>query len=382
MEQRLKIVIVGAGIGGLTAALALRRRGLEAEVYERAPALSEVGAGIWIPPNAMQVYERLGVDRDLLARSLPLRAIEVGSAAGEVFQRVELGPFRREFGFTTQSVHRAVFQRCLADHYGPGRIHFGRECAAVDEEGGRPRVTFADGTIVEADVVLGADGLRSRAREYVLPGVALRDSGQTCFRGVARLRLPDGEHDVCREVWGDRHRFGYSAVDAEHVYWFAPVSQPFPTPAAEAHGPLAALYADFPARVREILAATDPGAILRTDLCDFAPIDRWHRGVVALLGDAAHATTPNLGQGAAQAAESAYVLARALATHDTVAEAFEHYARARMEKAHHVTNTAWSLGRAAHLPDGLLSTVRDLALKATPQGYQDQMVHRLYALGY
>ncbi len=378
----MKIAIIGAGIGGLTTALALRRRGLDAEVYERAPELAEVGAGIWIPPNAMQVYERLGVDRDLVERSLSLRAIEVVNTAGEVFQRVELAPFRREFGFSTQSIHRAVFQRCLAEHLGGARVHFGRECASVREEGGRPRVTFTDGSAVEADVVLGADGLRSKVREYVLPGVALRDSGQTCFRGVATLRLPEGEHDLCREVWGDRHRFGYAAIDADRVYWFAPVSKPFDASGPDAKPALETLYADFPQRVREILAATDAGAILRTDLADFEPIERWSRGRVAILGDAAHATTPNLGQGAAQAAESAYVLARALATHDTPEEAFAAYARARMEKAHHVTRAAFSFGRAAHLPDGLLSSVRDFALKATPRGLQDQQLHRLYALGY
>lgn len=377
----MKIVIIGAGIGGLTAALALRRRGLDAAVYERAPALAEVGAGIWIGPNAMQIFERLGVDQALAARSLPLRAIEVTNYKGEVFQHIELAPFRREFGHTTQSIHRARFQRCLADHVGRERIHFDRECASVSEESGAPRVTFTDGTSVEADLVIGADGLRSKVREYVLPEVALRDSGQTCFRGVASMQLPDGEHDVCREVWGDRHRFGYSAIDAERVYWFAPVSKPFET-GDDVRAALLTRYEEFPARVREILAATAPSAIIRGDLADFEPIERWSRGHVVILGDAAHATTPNLGQGAAQAVESAYVLARALATHDTLGEALATYARLRMEKAHHVTRTSWNFGRAAHMPEGILSSMRDLALKATPQGYQDHQLHKLYALGY
>lgn len=375
------IAILGAGIGGLTLANALKRRGLAATLYERAPGLAEVGAGIWVPPNAMQVLERLGLDQIVASRSQPLRAIELSDRTGKVFHTLDLGQAQRTFGHTTQSIHRAVLQQTLADAWAPHTVVFGKDAVTVAQDNGNMSVTFADGTTAFADVVVGADGVRSRVREYVFPGVALRDSGQTCFRGIADIRLPDQDHNICREVWGDRHRLGYSAISASQVYWFAPISKPFDT-GNDVAGALRALYSDFPMICVDILAATPADRIIQTDLMDTEPLDRWYNHGAVLLGDAAHATTPNVGQGAAQAMESAYVLARALATHDSLGQAFAHYESVRMEKAHHVTNTSWMLGRAAHMEDGPMRMMRDFAMRNTPRGYNDKMVNRLYALDY
>jgi 2-polyprenyl-6-methoxyphenol hydroxylase-like FAD-dependent oxidoreductase len=376
------IAVIGAGIGGLTAAIALRRRGLPAELFERASSLSEVGAGIWMPPNAMQVFERLGVDRAVVANSVALRGVEIENQKGEVIQRFSLESARSETGFTIHSIHRGTLQRILAEAWGMERIAFDEECTAVREGPGVAIADFKSGKNISAEVLIGADGLRSKARDYVLPGVQLRDTSQTCFRGIADLELPTELKDICRETWGVRHRFGFSSIGPRAVYWFAPVSQPCDITAAEAGKMLPEVYSEFPKIVGNIIRATPPSAILKTDLADFEPISRWYRGNCVLLGDAAHATTPNLGQGAAQATESAYMLARCLATTDTTDEAFAEYQRRRIDKAHLVTNTSWMLGRAAHFEGGIARAVRDIALRNTPDAYQERQLAKFYTLGY
>jgi 2-polyprenyl-6-methoxyphenol hydroxylase-like FAD-dependent oxidoreductase len=332
----------------------------------------------------MQIYERLGVDQALAASSIALSRIELCTHDGELLQRVDLDEARREYGYATHSIHRAVFQKILAESFGLEKIHFQKECVRVREpaDSGQVHLEFKDGTEIAADLVIGADGLRSKVREFVQPAVPLRDSKQTCFRGIAHYELPEELRLTCREIWGVKHRFGFSAIAPGRVYWFAPVSQPVDVSLNEAAAELQRIYGDFPALIRDILAATPPQSILRTDLMDFEPLERWHRGRVVLLGDAAHATTPNLGQGAAQAAESAYVLARSLSTHDEIEAALRHYGDVRRDKAHYVTRTAWMIGQAAHYEGGFARTLRDLALKNTPEALQERQLKRLYALGY
>ncbi len=376
------IAILGAGIGGLTMALALRRRGLSAGVYERASMLNEVGAGIWMPPNAMQIFERLGVDREVIDNSVALRTLEIEDHEGRPIQRIHLDAIRVETGFTIQAIHRAKLQRILAEAWGMDRIAFDHECLAVHDDVNGATAEFRNGKRTTVDVLIGADGLRSKAREYVLPGVPLRDTAQACFRGIADLELPEELQHVCRETWGVRHRFGFSAIGPRNVYWFAPISQPCDITVAEAHAKLPEVYGDFPKLIVDILKATPASSIIRTDLADFEPIMRWHRGHCVLVGDAAHATTPNLGQGAAQATESAYMLARALSTHENTEAAFDEYQQRRMEKAHLVTNTSWSLGRAAHIEGSIARAVRDLALRSTPDALNERQVARFFTLGY
>lgn len=351
------IVIVGAGIGGLTAAIALARRGIVAHVYESARELRAVGAGIWVPSNAAQVLADLGVMDAVAREGIALRAIELCHRR-ERLQAVDLEDVRARFGWPTISIHRARLQRVLAAHVPSECIHLGVRCVAVTEEG----LELEDGRCLAARVVVGADGIHSRVRAFVAPEVELRYSGQTCYRGVARLRLPEPWR--CVETWGGRYRFGYSALAQDEVYWFAPMLADADGP--DRRGELAELYADFPAPIPEILAATERASILRTDLWELPSLSRWSRGRAVLLGDAAHAMTPNLGQGGAQSIEDAWLLADALASHARPEEAFAVYERRRRPRVERIAGMARRVGRAAHMAEGLGAALRNLAFKMTP----------------
>ena len=167
-------------------------------------------------------------------------------------------------------------------------------------------------------MIVGADGIHSRVRELIAPGARLVYSGQTCYRGIAAMELAEPRR--CVETWGGPLRAGYSTIAPDEVYWFAPMLAE--AGAASRAGERADLYAAFPDPIPAILRATDPAHIVQTDLWELAPLGRWSAANAVLLGDAAHAMTPNLGQGGAQAIEDAWVLADTLAKHEHLDAAF------------------------------------------------------------
>lgn len=385
--MRERVVIVGGGIGGLALALALWRRGIEAPVYEAAPELRAVGAGISLQPNALQVLDRLGVAERVVAEGGDLARAELRDARAGVLLAADMREDARRFGWGTLAIHRGRLQQALLASLPAGSVHLGRECREVlpEDGGGGARVRFADGGEVEADVVVGADGAHSRMREVVAPGARLRYSGQSSYRAVLPFALPPGLERVAWEVWGPGCRFGFSGIGHGEVYWYATLDAPAggrDASAAKARRRLDAMAMPFPAPVPELIAATDAERVIRTDMYDLPPLPAWHRGRVVLLGDAAHATTPNLGQGGAQAIEDAYVLAEQLAACPRPEDAFAAYRRIREPKARMVVERSRRLGRLVHLRGPLARGLRNAAMRLTPAGFARRQMEALYTLDY
>jgi 2-polyprenyl-6-methoxyphenol hydroxylase-like FAD-dependent oxidoreductase len=380
-----RVVIVGGGIGGLTLAIALRQRGIEAPVYEAAPELRAVGAGIWVSPNAMQVLGRLGLADAVVREGARLERAELRDYRAGVLQSADMGEAARRFGYPTVAIHRGRLQRMLLDHLPADAVHVGRECSEVVAGDGGAVLRFADGSEVEAEVVVGADGAHSRVREAVAPGTRLRYSGQSSYRAVTPFRLPEGFAGVGWEVWGPGRRFGFSAIGHGDVYWYATLDAPAgerDTSPAETRRRLDAMAAPFPAPVPALVAATNVERMLRTDMYDLAALPAWHHGRVVLLGDAAHATTPNLGQGGAQAIEDAYVLAEQLTANPQPEDAFAAFQRIREPKARMVVDTSNRLGRIVHLANPLARGLRNAALRFTPAAVARRQMESLYSLNY
>jgi 2-polyprenyl-6-methoxyphenol hydroxylase-like FAD-dependent oxidoreductase len=380
-----RVVIVGGGIGGLALAIALRRRGIEAPVYEAAPELRAVGAGISLQPNALQVLDRLGVAERVAAEGGDLARAELRDVRAGVLLAADMRDAARRFGWGTLAIHRGRLQQVLLASLPAGSVHLGRECRDVVSGDGCARVRFADGGEVEADVVVGADGAHSPVREAVASGTRLRYSGQSSYRAVLRFGLPPELEGVAWEVWGPGCRFGFSGIGHGEVYWYATLDAPAgdrDASAAETRRRLDAMAAPFPAPVPELIAATDAERVIRTDMYDLPALPAWHRGRVVLLGDAAHATTPNLGQGGAQAIEDAYVLAEQLAAHPRPQDAFAAYRRIREPKARMVVDTSRRLGRLVHLTNPLARALRNAAMRLTPAGVARKQMEALYTLDY
>ena len=366
-----RVLIAGAGIGGLTLAVALRRRGIEAHVFERAERLDPLGAGITVQPNGFAVLETLALGDAVRQAGAVLRAGQILRADGGVLATMDTRAFGDVVG-----IHRAELHRVLLEVAGSS-VELGFEVAGYEEDESGVYVRSADRRTVEGGVLVGADGLRSAVRAELVADGAPIYAGYTSWRGLARgVELPSW--DRASESWGPGTRFGIVPIGGGWIYWFATANAPEGGQDRD-RSELVGRFAEYHSPVRAILEATSDEAILRTDICDRDPIERWSRGRVTLLGDAAHPMTPNLGQGGCQAIEDAGALAAALAEESSVAEAFARYERARVGRANEIVRLSRSLGRTAQLESAAARFVRDLAIRLTPRWVMDRRMRATYS---
>jgi 2-polyprenyl-6-methoxyphenol hydroxylase-like FAD-dependent oxidoreductase len=366
------VQVIGGGIGGLALAAALGRVGLPCQVHERAPALGEVGAGLALWPNAMRALDALGLGDRVRERCVPLRRALLASYRGRVLQRLALDALGPAGAAGTYVSHRAELHALLAAAVPPGTVTTGRECTGVYLRTAAGIAHFADGSRVAAAVIVGADGIHSVVREELWPGTTLRYSGQTCYRGVARLPAgyPAGvdPHEIV-EVHGPGQRCGVCPIDGERVYWWAALNAPAGVveETAARGDVLQRSFAGWPFGLPALVAATPPAEILRNDLVDRAPLAAWSRGPATLLGDAAHPMLPNLGQGACTALEDAVVLARCLAAAPGDAgAAVAAYEAERRPRTRWLVRDAWRMGGPVRWSHPVAVRLRELALRGLP----------------
>ena len=372
----MKILIVGGGIGGLTAARALRRAGFRPQVIERAPAWAPVGAGIALGVNAMRVLDRLGAGAAVAARG---RAVERGEIADRRGRPLAAMDIASSAPGETRSVaiHRAALHEALYESIGDTPVRLGTTPAAIDAEADRPRVELSDGTGDEYDLVVGADGLRSQVRDLVFGANPPRYAGYTCWRlivpGVAGIDYP-------LEMWGAGRRFGLVPIGDGLLYCFATSN----APAQEADPEDGRLqrfrkrFEDFGGAVPAVLERLKrPEQLLHNDIEDVVQAP-WHRRRVVLLGDAAHAVTPNLGQGAAMAIEDAAVLAESLAGVAPLEAALAAYESRRRRRVEWVQSRSRRLGRVAQWQSPFACAARNTLLRLLPAGASSSGLRRLF----
>jgi 6-hydroxynicotinate 3-monooxygenase len=339
MDRSTRIAVVGAGLGGLTAAGFLQRAGFAITVYEQAPTFSRIGAGIILSANATKVLRRLGIEQDLIAagikaQSYDSRAWDTGATQYEIEFDADS---ERRYGGTYVNVHRGDLHAVLEKAVAPGTIAFEHRLVDLQETGDGVRLVFENGTTVEADLVIGGDGIRSRVRDVLLGPEPPRFSGAVAHRAIfptERLRgfkIPD-----CTKWWGrDRHILAYFMTrrrDEIYVIGVVPAAS-WESDAASLPSTRQALFeafGNFHGDLLRVLEAVDEVSVW--PIFDRPRNDCWSGGRLVLLGDACHPVPPYMAAGGAMAVEDATILSRCLTTFDEPAEAFRCYEATRIAR--------------------------------------------------
>lgn len=359
-----RVAVVGGGIGGLSFALALQRRGIAVTVYERASELREIGAGIIMQPNGRNGLVDLGVDDAVAAvSSCPTILHGCDYATGEVLSAVPNDHIAERFGLPSLAVHRGDLHAVLLTAVranDPDAVHAAHEFVALDQDADEVTIRFANGTMDRASLVVGADGNGSAVRSFVFPGEPARFNGQVAFRAVLPSEVVPSvvrDRELAMHRGPGRYLLYYALRRGELMnligcgYTDTWEEEGWSIPATSAQ--FLDAYADFAPHLLDLIRAVPAGALFKWGLYDREPLEAWTSGRVAILGDAAHPMTPFLGQGAAMAVEDAVVLARALAASGTLAQAFETYQNVRCERGNNVAR--WSLEEGRALQDPTIS---------------------------
>lgn len=347
--RRLSIAVIGAGMGGLATAAALRRAGIDATVYEQAQQFARLGAGIQIGCNAMKVLRGLGLESTLRASSFYPRSWNNREwDTGEVrFDMIFGEAAERKYGAPYLLAHRGDLHAALASAVPSDLVRLDHRVTGIDQTPDGVALAFANGARVTADAVIAADGVHSTTRAMLFGADKPNFTGRIAYRTTFPAALLDGDAlDECTKWWGpDRHIvIYYVKPDRSEVYFVT--SQPEPGFTVESWsargdvGELRQAFEGFHDQVRRVLAACP--AVHKWALVDRDPLPRWSEGKVALLGDASHPMTPYMAQGAAMAIEDAAILSRCFAgiDRDGIPDAFRRFEATRKERTARVQATS------------------------------------------
>jgi 2-polyprenyl-6-methoxyphenol hydroxylase-like FAD-dependent oxidoreductase len=355
------VIVVGGGIAGLSAAIALRKTGNEVVVLERAPRIDPVGAGITLFANGMRALDRLGVGEAVAARGAAATRSAILTWEGRELTRVP--PDLLE---GTIALHRSDLQAELAA--AAGEVRLGVEVAAIEQGEDGVVARSSDGGEERGDLLVGADGLSSVVRRAIAD-VPIRYAGYTAWRGVSSVPVEPGR---LTESWGVGERFGLVDIGRRRTYWFATknASQGEPDESGGRKAEIQRRFSGWHEPIAAVVEAADESAILRNDVYYLEPLPRWSDGRIVLVGDAAHATTPGVGQGAAQAIEDAVVLADRLAGSDDLSAVLAEYEAIRRPRADAVLKMSRRVDKAAQLANPLGWRLRNALVRWQPERAQ------------
>jgi 2-polyprenyl-6-methoxyphenol hydroxylase-like FAD-dependent oxidoreductase len=374
MSKRL--IIAGGGIGGMAAALSLRRAGFGVTVFERATAFTEIGAGMSLWPNATSILRNLGVLEAVLAEGEPVTQFNLHRPDGRMISAIPMG------GFPTPAlcVHRADLHRALRAQLPDDCLRPGHAIRSFSQGKGTVTATFAGGLEVQADGLVAADGINSAVRAQIHGQAEPAYRGYCIWRGIAP-EIRGLERGHISETWGSGRRFGILPMGRGRVCWYATrngaASQPDAPGGRKAE--VLSFFRGWHAPIAALIDATDAADIIKNDARDRGSLDVWGEGCVTLLGDAAHPITPNVGQGACMAIEDAASLTRSLLRTGDIASAFRAYEKKRGPRTAYVARQARRVGVIGQWEHPWLVRARDALTRVVLARSPSIQLNAIYA---
>ncbi len=367
-QKQTKAIVIGAGIGGLTAAVALRRVGVDVEVYERAPELHAAGTGLSVMSNALSALRTLGIELDLEERGRSIESFRIATADGRPLRAVPLKEVGERLGAPSVVIHRADLQDALLDAAGDSPVVLGAAARRFDVAANGVSVLFEDGREARGDVLIGADGFNSAVRRQLAGPEHPRDAAYVCWLATAPFEHPAVTRGSVAHFWGAGQRFGLIDIGHGRVYWFGTKNMPAAAARDWRGGKddIARAYEGWADEVQAAIQATPEPAIVGVPAQDRPFLDQWGHGPVTLLGDAAHPMLTSLAQGAGSAMEDAVVLATSLASTSDLPRALRAYERARRRRTKRLVSMSRALSRVEQLERPIPRLLRDAYLRHVP----------------
>lgn len=375
----MDIIIIGGGIGGLATAVGLHKIGIKAHIYEQASTFKPLGTGIGIGSNAMLALNELGVAKDILKSGMPLHEQRFLDGNSNLMNTIDFTLLKEKFGEENIAIERSDLHHALFAAIDPEYFHFDKKVNGFSQTDKEVLINFKDNTSITADYVIAADGIHSIFRQELIPDSRPRYAGYTCWRGIAKNK-DDVELHVSSEAWSKAGRFGWAPLYNGDAYWFACINVQENDEYYQSvnQSGVAEHFSHFPPIVERLISETKDDFFLHHDIYDIKPLDNFIYNRVCLLGDAAHAATPNMGQGAGQSIEDAYELMQALENTTHVKEALKQYNKKRVYKTKKVINISRQIGWAAQWDNHFLINFRDTIFPFIPKSFLFQRLTFLF----
>jgi 2-polyprenyl-6-methoxyphenol hydroxylase-like FAD-dependent oxidoreductase len=375
--SELNIGIIGGGIGGMTTAVALRQFGYNVTVYERAHALNEAGAGMMLWANAMRVFLELGLVEKIRPFGGEMNSFVVRGSNGKTLMDIATG----DFDVPSVCIRRADLLSILVAEVPHQHIKLNHKLANITQINDKVVVGFENGVTKEHDAVIGADGIGSIVRKQIFDDCEPVYRGYKIWRGIATYFGDDAADGVSSETWGVGQRFGILNTGEGRFTWYATANSKrnhIDSPNGR-KAELLELFAGWHNPINHLISNTNDDAIMKNSASDLPQLKRWVKGRIALLGDAAHPITPNLGQGGGMAIEDALVLAKSLRHEKSVENALKLYEKKRITRTKHIQQRSRLMGKIGQWQNPLIVSGREIVTNLLPAKIFEFNLRRVYS---